>query len=209
MTSAAPGGARDGSARERTIDALVAAATRLFGERGPGAVSLREVAAEAGVNYGLIHQYVGTKDDLLALVMRSVSAQTATRFAEDPDRTTTMARLMPDSDASSAYVRMLAWALLEGHDAGQLLGRSPALRELTDALHRARAAEAQASDESDLDDRVRVAAAVALSLGWNLFGSFVRQAAALDELAPEDATARIRRLGEQLIDGTTSADEPG
>ena len=70
MTAAGAGGARDGSARERTTEALVAAAMRLFGERGPGAVSLREVAAEAGVNYGLIHQYVGTKDDLLALVIK-------------------------------------------------------------------------------------------------------------------------------------------
>jgi AcrR family transcriptional regulator len=195
------------------VAALVAAAMRLFGERGPGAVSLREVAAEAGVNYGLIHQYVGTKDDLLALVMRSSSAQTAARFAEDPDAATTMARLMPGTTASSAYARMLAWALLEGHDAGQLLGRSPALRELTDALHRARLRDdAAGRGDDDLDERVRVAAAVALSLGWNLFGSFVRQAAALDELDAGEATARIRRLGEQLIDGspatTAEADGP-
>lgn len=203
MTSGTTGGSRDGSARERTVAALVEAATRLFGERGPSAVSLREVAAEAGVNYGLIHQYVGTKDDLLALVMRSVSTQTAARLAQVSDRSTAMSRLMPGSHTATPYVRMLAWSLLEGRDPGQLLGRSPALQELALALHRDRDPSAAAEQTDDeLEDRVHIAAAVALSLGWNLFGSFVRQAAALDELEPDELTERIRALGTQLMDQT-------
>ena len=48
---------------------------------GPAAISLRDVAARAGVNYGLIHQYIGTKDDLLRLVVQQVSEQTAERVA--------------------------------------------------------------------------------------------------------------------------------
>ena len=56
---------KESQARARVIGRLVAAARPLFASRGPSAVSLREVAAAAGVNYGLIYQYVGTKDDLL------------------------------------------------------------------------------------------------------------------------------------------------
>jgi AcrR family transcriptional regulator len=55
----------------------VEAAIELFSRRGPDAVLLREVATAAGVNYGLIYQYIGTKDDLLRLAFRSVSENTA------------------------------------------------------------------------------------------------------------------------------------
>jgi AcrR family transcriptional regulator len=46
--------------------ALVAAAARLLVERPPTAISGRELAAEAGVNYGLVHHYFGGKDGALA-----------------------------------------------------------------------------------------------------------------------------------------------
>jgi AcrR family transcriptional regulator len=190
---------RDGTGRARTINALVEAAIRLFGERGPGAVSLREVAAEAGVNYGLIHQYVGTKDELLALVFKTVSANSAARIAEDSDASTSLDRLMSADTAASAYVRMLAWTLLEGRDPAQFLGRSPALHELAAAIHRDRTRGRAPAGEADVEDRIRVAAAVSLALGWRMFGSFVRSASDIDDLDIDEVTARIRDLGEQLV----------
>ena len=42
--------------------ALIAAAKELLPERVPSAVSGRELASLAGVNYGLIHHYFGSKD---------------------------------------------------------------------------------------------------------------------------------------------------
>jgi AcrR family transcriptional regulator len=190
---------RDGTGRARTIEALVQAAIRLFGERGPAGVSLREVAAEAGVNYGLIHQYVGTKDELLALVFKTMSANSAVRIAEEADATATLDRFLATDPAASAYVRMLAWALLEGRDPARFLGRSPALHELAAAIHRDRTHGEAPEGETDLEDRIRVAAAVSLALGWRMFGSFVRSAAGIDDLDVDEATERIRQLSEQLV----------
>ena len=51
------------------VDAVAEAAYELFVARAPSAVSLREIAAEANVNLGLIHRYVGSKDDVIALVL--------------------------------------------------------------------------------------------------------------------------------------------
>src|SRR4051812_9842318 len=98
-------GSRSGAARERDIGALVEAATDLFAERGPAATSLRDVAARAGVNYGLIHQYIGTKDDLLRLVVERVSVETAERVAAG----TSVADLVSDvvHGGASPYLRML------------------------------------------------------------------------------------------------------
>jgi AcrR family transcriptional regulator len=57
--------------REEVVAAVVQAATTLFAERGPAAVSLREVAQAADVNLGLIHRHIGSKTDLLAAVLRA------------------------------------------------------------------------------------------------------------------------------------------
>ena len=51
---------------------LLEAARKLFSERHYGAVSLDEIAAEAGVARGLINHYFGTKRDLYVEVVREM-----------------------------------------------------------------------------------------------------------------------------------------
>jgi AcrR family transcriptional regulator len=53
-----------------TREQLVAAAERLFAERGFAGVSVRTIAAEAGVNWSLVGYYFRSKDGLLAEVYR-------------------------------------------------------------------------------------------------------------------------------------------
>jgi len=53
-----------------TREQLVAAAERLFAARGFGGVSVRLIAAEAGVNWSLVGYYFRGKDGLLAEVYR-------------------------------------------------------------------------------------------------------------------------------------------
>ncbi|MDZ7732731.1 MAG: helix-turn-helix domain-containing protein [Acidimicrobiia bacterium] len=56
---------------------MLDAAIVLFSSRGPAAVALRDVATEAGVNYGLIHRHFGTKDALVTRVVDDLSAALA------------------------------------------------------------------------------------------------------------------------------------
>jgi len=58
------------SARERLLDA----AARLFADRGFNGVSVREIAAEAQVNLGVIPYYFGTKEKLLLEVFQRLFA---------------------------------------------------------------------------------------------------------------------------------------
>ena len=51
------------------IEAVCKAAAELFAERGPAAVSSRDIAARAGVNYGLIHRHFGSRQELQRQVM--------------------------------------------------------------------------------------------------------------------------------------------
>ncbi len=47
--------------REQTTAAILDAAERLFAERGFTAVTVRDIAAEAGVSHALVHRYLGSK----------------------------------------------------------------------------------------------------------------------------------------------------
>lgn len=60
----------DVQVRER----LIAAAMKLFAERGPNGVSVRDIAAEAGVTHGSIRYHFGTKGKLYAEVVRCLGS---------------------------------------------------------------------------------------------------------------------------------------
>jgi TetR/AcrR family transcriptional regulator, repressor for neighboring sulfatase len=177
--------------RDQAVAKLVDAGARLFAAHGPDGVSLRQVAALAGVNYGLIHQYIGSKDDLLRLVFRSVSEQAAGRFASAGDLDAALDQLIGRGEQASRYVAMLAWALLQGRDAADLLGRSPALAALV--------ARMEATEGASPDARMRVAAAVAMNLGWQLFGSFIADGVGLDDLPPETVHEQRRALIRSIL----------
>lgn len=180
--------------RDEVVRRLVAAAVELFAKDGPDGVALRQVAAAAGVNYGLIHQYIGTKDDLLRLAFRSVSEQAAERFSAASDLDGALDELVRSHRNRSAYVAMLGWALLQGRDAHALLGRSPALGVLVERLAKL--------DEAQPEARLRVEAMVAMTLGWQLFGPFIRSGVGLDDIPDGDLDAAHRRLAKELLLGS-------
>lgn len=174
------------SSRDRDIARLVDAAIELFGDRGPDAVSLREVASAAGVNYGLIHQYVGTKDDLLRLALRRVSAESAERFAADPVPTT-VDRLV-GREGASASLRLLAWAILMGRSADDLMGRSLGLPALASRL-----------DADEDDARSAVVLAMSLLFGWQLFGDYLTSSIDLSPDGRDASAAAVRDEVRRLL----------
>lgn len=56
---------------DRTKIAILDAARRLFAERGIRTVSIRDIAAEAGVSHGLVQQYFGTRDRMVAGIIQN------------------------------------------------------------------------------------------------------------------------------------------
>jgi TetR/AcrR family transcriptional regulator, repressor for neighboring sulfatase len=195
------------------VASLVSAAAELFAARGPDGVSLREIAAHAGLNYGLIHQYVGSKDELLRLVIAQSTSTTAARFAQADGVGEALELLQgPVGTDRPTYPRLLAWAILQGRDPRELAGPSPALPKLIAMLpvrganhHRAdheagpdlAPGEDLAPDLAD-DPRLRAAAIAALTLGWSLFGTFVSHAAGLDDVAPAEAHAAVQSLARRI-----------
>ncbi len=62
-------------ASDQTRSAILAAAERLYADRGFGDVTLRDIVAEAGVNLAAVNYHFGSKDELIAelFVTRSIA----------------------------------------------------------------------------------------------------------------------------------------
>jgi AcrR family transcriptional regulator len=77
------------SRRETATGSLLDAAERLLIETGYAGLTTRRVAAEAGVNHGLVHYYFGSMEELLLQVLerftaRLIDRQTAMYQGEAP-----------------------------------------------------------------------------------------------------------------------------
>ena len=67
------------SHRARADEALLDAAERLLVEVGYAKVTTRRVAAEAGLNHGLVHYYFGSVENLLVRVLERFTERLTTR----------------------------------------------------------------------------------------------------------------------------------
>ncbi len=117
--------------REQVREALLETATRLFSAQGPRRVSIREVAAAAGVNHGLVHRHFGSKAQLQTAVLdrlvENVGASMQT--AEDAPLDRLVQEAFERTQEHDAYFRILAWTLLEG-EAPSMQSRFPVVERL-------------------------------------------------------------------------------
>lgn len=143
---------------------LLAAATELFADQGPGQVSVRQVADAAGVNHGLVHYYFGSKDGLLAAVLDQCARDVADELADNADLTA----LLDSSGAVARHGRLLAHLILAADDPAAFQTDFPTQRLLVEHL-RARGLSLPRA-------RRRAAQMSALVLGWQLFGPFLTTA---------------------------------
>ena len=105
--------------RPKPEEALLDAAERLLVEVGYAGISTRRLAAEAGVNHGLVHYYYGSLENLLVQVLerftaRMIERQRAMYAAEMPfieKWRTAMRYLVADSDYQKVWweLQALAW----------------------------------------------------------------------------------------------------
>jgi AcrR family transcriptional regulator len=179
VTNARPQG------REEVVEALVASARKLVAERGPS-VALREIAQDAGVTFGLLHHYLGTKDELVGVVYRAAAESMAERLADAEHLDEAIDHLMHAGDGTTA--RLIAWSVLEGRGASPAFGNSPSLARLAELL--------RADADGDIDDddaRLFAAFVMTIAMGWRLFAPTALLAAGVDDPDPARHTDRVAR----------------
>jgi AcrR family transcriptional regulator len=188
---------------DRTARAIIRdEALRLFAVHGPAAVSLRQIAAAAGVSPGLIVHHFGSKEGLRAVVDQHVLDLFDTMLGEmtGPDApdlydagasgslAEAVTRYLPADSAVPAYLRRL---LLEDADAGRDLFRR--LFETSRATLTALAEAGMASPGED--PAVRAAFLLANDLAVLLLRDQLTDALGLDPLS----TDGMARWGREVL----------
>ncbi len=150
-------------------EALVEAAADLLAEQGD--VSVRAIAAKAGVNHGLVHHYFDGKDGLRRAVLDHLVAGQAARLAEVDldDPLALVGAAMQIARDDRRFFRILARAMLDGDIPTPLQSAYPVVRRLVGALER----------EGVDEPKHRVAQGIALTFGWMLFEPWIRAATGL------------------------------
>ncbi|HEY9303225.1 MAG TPA: helix-turn-helix domain-containing protein [Mycobacterium sp.] len=151
--------------KDEVVAAVLTAASELFAERGPTVTSIREVAARAGVNHGLLHRHFGSKRQLLAATLQHL-ADSAAALRD------TGASAEQLEAAHELQVRVMVRSKLDGFPIEELQERFPGMERFLEQVR---------SDVSDERQARLVAAhAMALQFGWALMAPTLRVAFGLN-----------------------------
>lgn len=187
-----------------TADAILLAAGELFTTRGPSQVSLREVAERAGVNYGLIHHYFGTKEALLSELMRHFTSYGTTFITDDAIEST--AQLF-DADSGN-FAEMLAWSVLDGASPHNVFGDTSSVARFTEVIEQHWQREGARLDEAPFDSRLVAGFVILNILVWDFYAPYIRVLASLEDRDLPDLHDDVRSLLQHLV-GALAPATPG
>src|SRR3954471_18336943 len=188
--------------RAEVTTALLEAAERLFSERGPGSVTLRQIEAEAGVNFGLVYQHIGTRDDLLRAVFRHVSERASSVLQRASTFQETF-KALRRSNPGDQYARIRAWAILEAFEPDAPSDGVPPSTQIIVARARDELKRLNLPHDGK-EPEIVTAVALSMHLGWKFFGpSLLNKASAADRKQAELVAERVVDMVPAAVGKTT------
>jgi AcrR family transcriptional regulator len=182
--------------------AVTEAAERLFRERSPADVTLREIAAEAGVNYSLVYRYFRTKDALIAAVFGPTVKGLREQYVDAPEGTEALRDVRYMHDAQG-YARSLAWVILEGNDLDLLFQDLEADEGSEGSADHPDEAEVAALQPGDVEARIAIGSFLALAMGWDLYEPYLLRLTGLEHIDKPVLNEHLARLADALLAPTS------
>jgi len=179
---------------------VLEAAEELFTARGPHRVSVRDIAARAGVSHALVHRYLGSKDDILARVIlsneqRFVAAASGAASVQEA----ALLMLRDDQRVGRAYMGLVVRVVLDGLPVEAARGSFPAMRRLVELAQAQAARAASPAPFPGVEPAFAVAATVALALGWVTAGDWLVRMVGLDEWDRASGEEQLHRVIDCLL----------
>ncbi len=193
--AAGSGRTATGSAKDRLVDA----AKRLLPDRAPSAITGRDLAAEAGVNYGLVHHYFGGKDGVLAAGFAALHDD----FLATHGDPATLG-MLTDGDP---YFKALARSQVDFPDTIHYAGEFPIGPALVDAV-RERLGGVGSDEETLVAAKARVIAMVSMQVCYNAFGPALLDSIGVSHRERGDVEAALASLYEAIARPERSAVRP-
>jgi len=196
-------GRRRRSAAE-THNAILEAAERRLLDRGPDAIRLQEIAADAGISHPAIIHHFGSREGLVeAMVSRGIAGLQAQFLegwpsAKEPDIEGVLERFY-EVASRRGMARMLAWLILSGQSHRTLT--AGVLKPAAEKMHagRVRRSQREGRPTPELEETMFAATYLfILVLGDSLFGPSIRRAMGLG--SGPGSTRRFRSWLRKLIE---------
>ncbi len=194
-----PKSARDRRATEAMLEAAV---LRIIARDGVlGGINLREVAAEANVNRGLVYQHFGSRRSLVRAALKALHASRgplidSVRGLPLTDRRRLVFRASNDQPA---FARIEALLAIDGDDS---LVMMPGVTETLAGLERDKAAKVV---QSSLDIKAVHAMISSATLGYAIFRD---QLARELDIPVEELDAKAEKVLVKMIQGLRSTPSP-
>ncbi len=167
-------------------EALIEAGKRLLAERPPSAIAAREIAAEAGVNYGFVHHYFRGKAGLLRAAMLALRDDFLARHPR-PEELSLLTGERDPFLAGLGRSQVDYPNELGGLDVN-LIGRR---------LVAAVGARSEGGG-TDADAKARAIALMALQIAYGIFGRLLRDEAAVSEPERADVEEALRAIYDEI-----------
>ncbi len=181
------------SHERRRPTAILDAAEELFSRRDPNRVTIREIAEKAGVTHPLVHQYVGSKQDILDAVIRRGAPQRHQIMAEHPDLRDAIPLLIADIVGRRVHSRAILRSAMDGVTTHRLrIGWTPDECCSDWRMRRFERERPRPQPPGAMDPRIVMAAMTALAYGWVGAQDWLMQIFQLEEVDPTDCRARSR-----------------
>ena len=182
--------------REQVIESIIDATLSLWSAKGPAEVSLRAIAARAGVNYGLVYRHFRTKEAVIRAAMDRVVARSMMYTEDCTDLVDAMDSVLPRS--TGAHARLLAWAILQYLMDDVMPAEDPFLQRLREL---AKADVPADAPDPDTAAKVKAGSLLAMLYGWRLFEPYLVRGLQLDQVGHDELDALIReRMLKALAD---------
>jgi TetR/AcrR family transcriptional regulator, repressor for neighboring sulfatase len=170
--------------KDEVVAAVLEAASELFAEKGPAATSIREVAARAGVNHGLLHRHFGSKSQLLAATLQHL-ADSGAKLRESGAPTEEL------QAAQELQARVMVRSTLDGFPIEELQKRFPGMERFLQEVRSGHSDERRA--------RLLAAHAMALQFGWGLMAPTLRVAFGLNNLSDAEIREAVAEQTAKIV----------